>query len=97
MIRQFGAGREREKKDFYSNYSSELHSVHRSLHSISCIKGPIWGCGGVHAEVAVCVVCWDFVELEELLMLVRIFYRMEVDDRKYLFSNDCWRSSDLNL
>jgi hypothetical protein len=70
MIRQFGAGREREKKDFYSNYSSELHSVHRSLHSISLIKGPIWSCGGVHAEVAVCVVRWDFVELEELFVHV---------------------------
>ena len=51
----------------------------------------------MHAEVAVWVVCWDFVELEELLMLVRISYRMEVDDRRYLFSDHCWRSSDFNL
>jgi hypothetical protein len=51
----------------------------------------------VHAEVVVCVVCWDFVELEELLMLVRIFNRMQVDDRIYLFSDNCWRSSNLNL
>jgi hypothetical protein len=97
MIRQFGDGRERGKKDSYSDYSSELHSVRRGLHSIPLIKGPIWSCGGVYAEVAVCVVRWDFVELEELLMLVRIFYRMEVDDRKYLFSNDCWRNSNFNL
>jgi hypothetical protein len=68
MICQFGNGREGEKKDSYSDYSSELHSVHRSLHSISLIKGSIWSCGGVHAEVAVCVVSWDFVELEELFV-----------------------------
>jgi hypothetical protein len=57
-----------EKKDSYSNYSGELHSVHHSLHSISLIKGPIWSCGGVHAKVAVCVVHWDSVELEELFV-----------------------------
>ena len=68
MTRQFGDGREREKKDSYSDYSSELHSVRRGLHSIPLIKGPIWSCGGVYAEVAVCVVRWDFVELEELFV-----------------------------
>jgi hypothetical protein len=59
------------KKMGADNYDSRnYHSTQYNLHPISLVKSPACGGGGDRNEEAIWVVCWDLVQLEELLVSV---------------------------
>jgi hypothetical protein len=97
MIRQFGDGREKERRVLTATTAVSFIPFTAAFILSPLLKVPF-------GAVEVCTPKWPYVWYVGilsnwrncLLMLVRIFYRMKVDDRIYLFSNNCWGSSDLN-